>query len=67
VEPKSSDERDEGDDCRVPASTALRTFPRFLDQRLDEGLELLPGDRVALIRRTRWGGDAHTVSIALLR
>ena len=40
-EERDSDERDEGHDCRVPASSPLRALPRLLDQRLDEGVELL--------------------------
>ena len=39
-EERGSDERDEGHNCRVPASATLRALPCLLDQCLDEGLEL---------------------------
>ena len=56
---RASDEHDEGHDRRVPASSALCALPRFLDQRLDEGLELLMRDGIAWSRQGRRGGEGH--------
>ena len=62
-EERDSDERDEGHDCPVAASATLRALPRFLDQRLDEGLELLASTG-SLGRGGR--GGAVTVTAASL-
>ena len=56
---RDSDERHERHDSRVPAPAAPRALPRLLDQRLDEGLELLAVDGIARARRARRGGDGH--------
>ena len=58
-EERDSDERDEGHDCRVPASAALRALSGFLDQCLDEGVELPVRDGIAWARWARRGGDGH--------
>ena len=47
----------------VPASATLRALPRFLDQRLDEGLDLLALDGIARARRARRSGDGHAASL----
>ena len=58
-EQRDSDQRDEGHDCPVSASATLRALPRFLDQRLDEGLELPVRDGIARARWARRSGDGH--------
>ncbi len=58
-EDRDSDKRDEGYDCRVSASATLRALPRFLDQRLDEGLELPVPDGIVRARRARRSGYGH--------
>ena len=60
-EQRDSDQRDESHDRRVPSPAALRTLPRLLNQRLDQRLQLVAADRVALIGGTGWGRDAHAV------
>ena len=48
-----------GCDCSVGEPSAPGALPRLLDQRLDEGLELLAVDRIARAGRARRGGDGH--------
>ena len=50
---------DQQDGRPIPPPSATRTLPRFLDQRLDEGIELPMCDGIAWSRWARWGGDGH--------
>jgi hypothetical protein len=52
-----SDEQDAG---RIPPSSATRTLPRLLDQRFDQGFELVTIDGIARSRRTRRRTDNHS-------
>ena len=70
-EDRDSDERHQRRDRPVDAPPAPGALPRLLDQRLDEGLELLAVDGIARARRARRGGDGHsctsdTIAIVLL-
>ena len=58
-EQRDSDERDEGHDCAVSASATLRAFPGFLDQRLDESLDLLAFEGFAAAGWAGRSGDGH--------
>ena len=62
LEGREDDDRDErhgGRDRPVDAAAAPLALPCLLDQRLDEGLELLAVDRIARAGRARRGGDGH--------
>ena len=58
-EHRDSDERQERRGRPVDAPPAPGALPRLLDQRLDEGLELLAVDGIARARRARRGSDGH--------
>jgi hypothetical protein len=64
------DRADEGRDSGespVPAMATTLLSPRFFDQRLDEGLDLLPVERCTVVSLWRWrwrgrtrrGGNSH--------
>jgi hypothetical protein len=62
VEPEvkaANGENGEQDAAAIAPPAAPGPFPRFLDQRLDECLELGSIDGIAPASRTRWGCDAH--------
>src|SRR5580765_3843403 len=47
-------QRDERHDCPVPPMATTLLSPRLLDQRLDEGLDLLTVERPAVRNLGRW-------------
>ena len=70
-------DRDADERCRSreqprrPGAAGAGALPRLLDQRLDQGLELLAVDGIAGARRARRGSDGHgctsdTIAIVLL-
>ena len=70
-EDRDSDERHQRRGSPVDAPPAPGALPRLLDQRLDEGLELLAVDGIARAGRARRGSDGHsctsdTIAIVLL-
>jgi GntR family transcriptional regulator len=65
------DQRNGGCACGVREASASRAPLRLLDQRFDEGLELLTVDRIPGTRRAGWSGDRqgrlpNTIALVLL-